>query len=160
MSKEVKVDIHSDDEIAKAFAAQNEMAEYVMNPVRSVAEVNIEQGLMQLIDMCYGDARKAGWYTDLKTGEDKKINFGERIALVHSELSEALEADRKGLMDEKLFWRGGVECELADAIIRIADMAGHERLGLAEAVIQKLRFNRYREDHKMENRKSQGGKKY
>lgn len=46
-------------------------------------------------------------------------NFPEKIALVHSELSEALEAHRNGLMDDKLPDRHGVEVELADACIRI-----------------------------------------
>lgn len=155
-----EVDIHSDLNVAKAFAEENEMTRFVMSQSRTIEEVNIEQGVMQLVGRCYNDARRNGWYTDLDTGEDKKINFGERIALVHSELSEALEADRKGLMDEKMYWKGGVECELADAVIRIMDMAGHLQIPLGETIIQKLRYNRYRADHKVENRKSQGGKKY
>ena len=42
------------------------------------------------------------WWHDLHTGERLNRNFGELIALVHSELSEALEGHRKDLMDDKL----------------------------------------------------------
>ena len=42
---------------------------------------------------------------------------------MHSELSEALEADRKGLMDSHLPHRDGREVEFADLIIRVLDTA-------------------------------------
>lgn len=69
-------------------------------------------------------------------------NVGEKIALMHSELSEALEADRKNLPSEHLH-EGftGVEEELADTIIRILDFAGHFKLRLGEALIAKLVYN-------------------
>lgn len=72
-------------------------------------------------------------------GQDQ---FGTKIALIHSELSEALEADRKQIAaDEHIPQFTGVEAELADAVIRILDLAGARRIRLAEAVIAKLQFN-------------------
>lgn len=104
-------------------------------------------------------ATDAGWYKDPATGEPIKRNFGEVVALMHSELSEALEADRKGLMDDKLPHRDGREVEFADCIIRILDTAAALGLDVAGAFIEKNRFNKTRADHKLENR-ANGGKKY
>lgn len=57
-----------------------------------------------------------GWW-------DKPRSLGTLIALCHSELSEALEGDRKNLMDDHLPHRKMAEVELADAAIRVMDMA-------------------------------------
>ena len=113
----------------------------------------------------------AGWWTDLDTlqslAEECRIRtrFGkalvaEKLALIHSEISEAMEASRKNLMDDKLTHRKGVEVELADAVIRILDLAGALELDLAGAIQEKLAYNAVREDHKVENRKVEGGKSY
>lgn len=110
----------------------------------------------------------AGWWNDLKTGEDLratesqpvKRNVGELLCLVHSEISEAMEGHRKGLMDDKLPHRPMLEVELADAMIRIFDMAGGMNLDLPGAIAEKLAFNQSRADHKPENRLADGGKKY
>lgn len=68
-------------------------------------------------------------------------NTGEKIALMHSELSEALEADRKGLEAEHIEGFTGVEEELADCIIRILDFAHHHDLRLGEAISAKIAYN-------------------
>ena len=68
-------------------------------------------------------------------------NTGEKIALMHSELSEALEADRKSLDAEHIPGFSGVEEELADVIIRILDFAGHHQLRLGEALSAKIAYN-------------------
>ena len=82
------------------------------------------------------------------------------IALIHSELSEALEADRKNLMDDHLTNRKGIEVELADAQIRINDLCGYKGLDLGGAVVDKFEYNKHRADHKKENRAKENGKKY
>lgn len=120
----------------------------------------IKRGLNECIRMVSDTSKNAGWYNDPITGEPKVRNFGEVIALMHSELSEALEADRKDLKDDKLPHRSGVEVELADCIIRIFDTAGAQGLDLATAILEKDGYNRSRDDHKLENRAIQGGKKY
>ena len=69
-------------------------------------------------------------------------NTGEKIALMHSELSEMLEADRKGIeSSEHIPDFSGVEEELADLIIRGLDFAGRHNLRLGEALLAKMAFN-------------------
>lgn len=122
-------------------------------------EIFAYEGLCAAQAIAHKTATDAGWYADPVTKQPIKRNFGEVVALMHSELSEALEADRKNLMDDKLPHRPGVEVEFADCIIRILDTAAALGLDVAGAIIEKNRFNRERADHKLENR-ANGGKKY
>ena len=117
-------------------------------------------GLIDAQALAHRTATEAGWYRDPATGEPVQRNFGEVVALMHSELSEALEADRKGLMDDKLPHRDGREVEFADCIIRILDTAAALGLDVAGAVIEKNRLNQRRKDHSIEERAKSGGKKY
>jgi hypothetical protein len=71
-----------------------------------------------------------------------------------------MEGARKGLMDDKLPHRPMLEVELADAVIRIFDMAGGLHLDLGGAIAEKLAYNASRADHKPENRIKPGGKTF
>jgi hypothetical protein len=117
-------------------------------------------GILTLQDEVHRTSVEAGWYNDPVTGAPVVRNFGEVVALMHSELSEALEADRKGMMDDKLPHRPGQEVEFADCVIRIMDTCAARGYDLAGAIIEKNRINRNRADHKLEARAAKGGKRY
>ena len=99
------------------------------------------------------------WWHDAE-GNFINRNKGELIALMHSELSEALEAIRKDLVDDKLPNRPGEEVELADLLIRVFDYAGAFGLDLEGAYQEKRAYNAQRPDHRIENRIAPGGKKF
>lgn len=100
------------------------------------------------------------WWQDLDTGLPLERNVGEMLMLVVSELAEAMEGHRKGLRDDKLPHRLALEVELADALIRILDLAEGLKLDLAGAYVEKMAYNATRLDHTVEARKAAGGKKY
>ena len=100
------------------------------------------------------------WWQDVNTGERIARNRGELLALIHSEISEALEGERRGLMDDHLPHRRMAEVELADAIIRILDYAAGFGYDIDGAFIEKMEYNRTRKDHSPSERANAGGKKF
>lgn len=110
----------------------------------------------------HSDNKKKGFW-------DHPIERGTRLMLVVSELGEAVEADRKGKhadinsfekwkkvlgYDEAFtkFVKDTYEDEIADAIIRLLDLAGGENIDIGKHVEYKLTYNK-RRGHKH-------GKKY
>lgn len=119
-------------------------------------------GLITLTNMCHGLAVHSGWWggNGKPDPRDNPMCFSNKLCLIHSEVSEAMEGDRKSLKDDKLPHRDMREVELADALVRILDLAGAYNMDIAGAVIEKLAFNQQRPDHKLENRLAEGGKSY
>lgn len=117
-------------------------------------------GIMLLVNDVHARNVAAGWWHDIHSGQPLDRNPGELICLMHSELSEAMEGVRKNLPDDKLPHRKMEEVEMADCVIRIADYCGGRGLDLGGAIDEKLAFNATRQDHKVENRLKDDGKKF
>ena len=100
------------------------------------------------------------WWQDIETGQPIHRNKGELLCLIHSEISEAMEGERKNLMDDKLPHRRMAEVELVDAMIRIFDYAGGFGYDLQGAFDEKMAYNATRKDHTHEARKGAGGKQF
>ncbi|TXH46966.1 MAG: hypothetical protein E6Q97_28170 [Desulfurellales bacterium] len=114
--------------------------------------------LNQFSQRCH--AANQRWWHDLKTGERLNRNKGELLMLIVSEIAEAMEGERKNLMDDKLPHRPAVEVEFADALIRIFDYAGAYGLDLDGAFEEKMAYNAIRADHQPEARLAANGKKW
>lgn len=145
-----------------------EVREALATPVgRACLEINVLSSIIHKGNV------DAGWWTDIKTGDsllgfkdgyeehpaNAKRDVLNLLCLVHSEISEACEGVRKNLPDDKLPHRSMFEVELADALIRIFDIAGAHNLDLGGAIYEKLNYNQIRPDHKYENRVKGNGKK-
>ena len=79
-------------------------------------------------------AVEKGWY-------DKDRPIPELLCLIHSEISEALEAYRNGVKEGE---KGCMSEELADAIIRIFDMSEALGINIVKAVNKKHKYNKTR----------------
>lgn len=118
--------------------------------------------LNALARMCHQANEK--WWRDPATGERlKDRNVGELLMLTVSELSEALEGHRRNLMDDKLPHRKMFDVEIVDALHRLLDIAGAPEMGVenvGETFVEKMEYNRTREDHSNAARLATNGKKY
>ena len=100
----------------------------------------MSMSIEQLVSVAHADASAKGF---------EPGSPAESIALMHSELSEALEELRSGRAIDETYHREdgkpeGVPSELADVVIRIADFCGHYGIDLSAAIEAKLEFNRSR----------------
>lgn len=106
--------------------------------------------LNDLAQECHQVATSKGWNSETRT-------FGDLIALMHSELSEALEEFRKGYGFNEIYFEcdsheysehsqagckpEGIPIELADAIIRILQFCGTHGVDIQTAFDFKMKYN-------------------
>lgn len=124
----------------------------------------VEETLNCFCELMHDTAKDKGWWEDKShllsyikddTPDDLKreiidkligFNVAEKLMLIVSEVSEGMEADRKNLKDDKLQEYDGLIVELADTVIRCADLAsalGYKNFG--NIIMEKWRFNCNRE---------------
>lgn len=100
-------------------------------PHKSIAQMTGE-----ILDVCHAK----GWY-------DQPVSFGEAIALLHSEVSEALEAWRRWGTGDATGTGGkpeGVGSEFADVFIRLLDYCSRFDVDLEAEYERKMAYNRTR----------------
>ena len=128
---------------------------------RDIWLANAEMVLHELVDATHHS--NLHWWKDPATGEMQPIHglmVPTKLMLIVSELSEAMEGHRKGLMDDKLPHRPAFEVEMADALIRLLDLAGATGIDLGGAYVEKMLYNSTRQDHTNTARLGENGKKY
>lgn len=108
-----------------------------------VDELNVEieekSDITRYVEESYETAKSKGWYED--------ASISTKLALIHAEVSEALEADRSGESKER------VGEELADICIRVFSLSGYLDIDLHKAIRNKMDYNKTRPY-------KHGGKKY
>ncbi|WP_207145666.1 hypothetical protein [Brevibacillus brevis] len=91
-----------------------------------------------LCKAAYNNAVEKGWYEEPRS-------FGDVIALIHSELSEALEEYRRGKKFTEEYYCNekpcGIPSELADVVIRVFDFCGSQGIDLEKAIREKMKYN-------------------
>lgn len=91
-----------------------------------------------LVGIFHELSKSKGWY------DKGEVNIPEKLALIHSEISEALDEYRHDRMKTWFTENGkpeGFMIEIADAVIRIFDLVGFLKEDLTEALHVKHKYN-------------------
>lgn len=92
--------------------------------------------LQELQDLILQQAKDKDWGTN-----PQDIIFAEKLALIHQEVSEVLEAYRQG----KMTGEHGVAEELGDVVMRVMHLAGIYSFNLESEILKKIEVNKTRD---------------
>lgn len=104
--------------------------------------MNIKQAAWAI----HSNAVEKGWYDGVEDVNDPTFVLS-RLALIHTEVSEACEDVRTGAMTTELRDDGkpvGFPSELADIVIRVFDVAESMGIDIESEIVAKHSFNRTR----------------
>lgn len=115
---------------------------YQRNKSRKLKASSSMMTLNELIDAAYANSLDKGWH------DAPERSFGDVIALIHSEVSEALEDHRNGYGAHEIYFEDdkpcGIPVEFADVLVRIFDACGEYGIDLEHAVKIKMAYNKTR----------------
>ena len=94
--------------------------------------------IRKITELIMKQAKENGFGT-----KPEDVNVAEKIALIHSEISEAYEAYRHKNMDEK----DGFKEEMGDAIQRILHLCGIFNIDIEKEILKKINSNKDRKWH-------------